>query len=185
MCLWQKWKQNVPSNTVHLFFLNKCSKHGTAFRLSLHLWVICGAQMHNTHHYLLKTNLPLCCYCVLQYISDKTEELTIAFKLQGCLLCVICYSLPPLRLLHAHFFGISVQQSVTTSHPANEPRRQLPCPPASSLRSGQQTVEEWVGLLKLMVHALLPGLKMNWNVVYLKRTRPPHRKKDHNTEAPA
>lgn len=40
-----------------------------------------------------------------------------------------------------------------------------------------------VGLWKLMVHALLPGLKMDWNVVYLKHTRPPHRKKDHNTEA--
>lgn len=141
--------------------------------------------MNNTHHYLRKTNVTLCCCCVLRYISDKTEALTIAFKLQGCLLCVICYSLPPPRLLSAHVFGISAQQSVTASHPANEPGRQLPCLPASSLLSGQQTVEEWVGLLKLMVHALLPGLKMNWNVVYLKRTRPPHRKTDYNTEVPA
>lgn len=43
----------------------------------------------------------------------------------------------------------------------------------SSSLSGQQTVEERASLSKLMARALLPGLKMNRNVVYLKHTRPP------------
>ncbi|KAK2851146.1 hypothetical protein Q5P01_007422 [Channa striata] len=54
--------------------------------------------------------------------------------------------------------------------------------PALSSRA-KQTVEQWAGFWKLMVHALLPRLKMDWNVVYLKHSTPPHRKKDQNTEA--
>lgn len=75
------------------------------------------------------------------------------------------------------FAPIAVQPSVTASRRASKPGSQLSFQPAglpalSSLSGQQQTVEERASLSKLMARALLPGLKMNWNVVYLKHTRP-------------
>lgn len=114
------------------------------------------------------------------------------------LLCAICCSQPLLRLLRAHFFflfsffaPISVQQSVTASRRASKPGSQLSFQPAGlpalSSLSGQQTVEERASLSKLMARALLPGLKMNWNVVYLKHTRPPPGRKitQHKNSGPS
>lgn len=98
--------------------------------------------------------------------------------------CHLLFPAPPEAPLCPHFFPffffafISVQQSATASHRAGKPGSQLSfqqsagLPPLSSL-TGQQSVEERASLSKLMARALLPGLKMNWNVVYLKHTRPP------------
>lgn len=56
------------------------------------------------------------------------------------------------------------------SYPACLPACQL-----SPLRTTDS--REQAGFWKLMVHALLPGLKMDWNVVYLKHSRLLHRGK--------
>lgn len=97
----------------------------------------------------------------------------------------------PLFFLISFFAPISVQQSVTASRRASKPGSQLSFQPAGlpalSSLSGQQTVEERASLSKLMARALLPGLKMNWNVVYLKHTRPPPGRKitQHKNSGPS
>lgn len=146
-----------------------------AFRLSLHLWVICGAQMHNTRVITSWRQTSLCVVIVWSSIFQtkrKNSQLHLNYY-------IICYSMAPWASPCPLFWHLCPP----ASHPANEAGSQLSYLPASSLLSGRQTVEEWAGLWKLIVHALLPGLKMDWNVVYLKHTRLPHRKKDHNTEA--
>ncbi|CAB1420049.1 unnamed protein product [Pleuronectes platessa] len=47
---------------------------------------------------------------------------------------------------------------------------------------GPQTVDDWAGFCKLMVHALLPMLNMDWNVVDLKRSMAPRSRKDQTTD---
>lgn len=153
------------------------SKHSTAFWLSLHLWVICGSQMHNTRAITPWRQTSLCVVIVCSSIfqtKQKNSQLHLNYKVLFFMSFVIL--LPP-EVFPCPLFGISVHQSVTASHPANEPGSQLSCLPASSLLSGRQTVEEWAGFWKLMVHALLPGLKMDWNVVYLKHSMLPHTQK--------
>lgn len=98
--------------------------------------------------------------------------------------CIICYFLALRGFSMPTFLHLCPAEC--NSQPSSQWTRKpaiLPdCLPASSPLSDQQTVEEWACFRKLMVHALLPGLKMDWNVVYLKHSRPPLRKTDQNTE---
>lgn len=109
------------------------------------------------------------------------SKLVVSLSLSLSFFVSVLYHLlfsSPCRLFHAHFFGIFAHQSVTASHPANEPGSQLSCLPASQLSPLRTTdSREQAGFWKLMVHALLPGLKMDWNVVYLKHSRLLHRGK--------
>lgn len=118
--------------------------------------------------------------CIFQ---TKKEHFTVT-KEGFALLWAICCSRLLLRLLRAHFsfffFCLCPSLSSRVSRPAIAPANQevsspssLPVCQFSPLLSGQQTVEERASLSKLMARALLPGLKMNRNVVYLKHTRPP------------
>lgn len=131
----------------------------------------------------LSIHIPLFCYLLVYLRQINKKNITVT-KQCFTLLFASCCSRPLLRLLRAHFsflfflfVTISVQQSVSASRRASRPGSQLSFQPArlpvlSSL-SGQQTVEERASLSKLMARALLPGLKMNRNVVYLKHTRLP------------
>lgn len=65
----------------------------------------------------------------------------------------------PPRLFHAHFFFffcISVQQSVTASHPANEPGSQLSCLPACLPALSSQTDRQWRNGLALEANGSCP-----------------------------
>lgn len=96
---------------------------------------------------------------------------------------VVLFPSPP-EAFSCPFFGFSLHQSVTPSHPVSQPGSQPSCLPASSLLSDRQAVEEPAGFWNLMVHALLPGLKMDWNVVYLRHSvLPQSPEKIKNTEA--
>lgn len=137
------------------------------------------SDLWSSSHYLLKTNLTLCCcYYVQQYISDTTEKLTIAFKLQGRFLYHLLFSGPPEAFPCPLFWHLCAPEC--NSQPSSQWTRKPAIPPASSLLSGRQTLEEWALLLKANGSCTLPGLKMDWNFVYLKHTRPPHREKDPN-----
>lgn len=142
------------------------SNYSSAFRLfifaSLSNWWSANAERMS--HYLLKAKLTAVIVCS-RIFWTKTWKLTIAFKLQGALLYNLFFTLPLEAFLGTLSGNFCAEEC--DSSPSSRRSRNPAVLPALSLLSGPRTV----GLWKLMVHALLPGQKMDWNVVYLKHTR--------------
>lgn len=132
----------------------------------------------------LKINSPSCCCLLFCFLSDKEKNISQLPK--RVLLCCSPFVVPGfswgsfMPTFFFFFFCLGPSLSSRVSRPDVAPANQevsspssLPVCQFSPLLSGQQTVEERASLSKLMARALLPGLKMNRNVVYLKHTRPP------------
>lgn len=83
--------------------------------------------------------------------------------------CSLCWHPPPSEC--------NVQAS---SRWKRKPVILIACLPALSLQTDSG---ELVGFWSLMAHSLLPGIEMERNVVYLKHSRPPQRKRAQNTES--
>lgn len=135
------------------------------------------------NHYLLKTNLTSC--AAAHFRQDSTKKLTqlhLNYEVAFFVSFVILW--PPLRRLHAHFFGIFVQQSVTASHPANEPGSQLSCPPACQRSPLRPTDSGGMGRPLEANGSCPPPRAENGLECCLPQThQATAQKKDHNTEA--
>lgn len=123
------------------------------------------------------------------YAALQNLKLTIASKLVVslslsfffCICFVSSVILKPLQAFSCPLFW-HLCPSECNSQPSSQWTRKpaiLPaCLPACQLSPLRTTdSREQAGFWKLMVHALLPGLKMDWNVVYLKHSRLLHRGK--------
>lgn len=121
-------KQNVLQ-WIEIFYFMKVSimimqfsKHGTASRLSMHLWVICGSQMQNPRVITPWRQTTLCVVIVCSSIF-QTKQTNSQLHLNDKVPFFLCHLLSsgPRAFSMPSFFGISVHRSVTSSQSTRKP----------------------------------------------------------------